>query len=106
MKTRLIICISLFVAIIALISSSYKEGFDNINFTLPLPNPNLVKNIGGPVWEQFVVNQTLLPSTVTFGRQIQVGATSPIIFTPRDAGAYVGNIAYRLGDVVTFNNFK
>jgi hypothetical protein len=99
MKPKLFLCISIILAIIALLSFSYKEGFNN-------SNPNLIPNTGGPAWGQFVVNKSLIPSSVTYGVPIQVGTTSPITITPVDAGDYSANNTYRMGAVVTFNNLK
>ena len=99
MKPKLFLCISIILAIIALVSFSYKEGFNN-------SNPNLIPNTGGPAWGQFLVNKTLLPATITYAVPIQVGTTLPITITPIDYGNYNANNTYGLGNVVTFNNLK
>jgi hypothetical protein len=65
-------------------------------------NPNLLPNIGGPSWEQGVVNGALLPSVISVNQTFTVGQSSPITITTRERGLFASNQSYRLGDIVTY----
>jgi hypothetical protein len=84
---------------------SSNEGFANPNegFADPLPNENLIANVGGPAWGQFIVNPKLMPSKTVIGSEIKAGTTNPISIVSKDTGPYIANVTYRLGDVITYN---
>lgn len=65
-------------------------------------NPNLLPNIGGPSWEQGVVNSALIPANISANSTYTVGKTSPITIKTRDRGRYLDNDTYFLGDIVVF----
>jgi hypothetical protein len=67
-------------------------------------NPNLLPNIGGPSWEQGVVNSSLLPANIAANNTYTVGKTSPITIRTRDRGRYLHNDTYFLGDIVVFDS--
>ena len=70
------------------------------------PNPNLIPNVGGPAWGQFIINPKLMPSEAVIGAEIKVGSTNPISIVPRNTGAYVSNATYYLGDVITYKGLS
>ena len=78
------------------------EGFE-----LTPPNSNLVLNTNGPSWNQWVINPTLIPSSVSINSSINAGDISIIpgknITTPYSLPPkYLFNVNYNLGDLVTF----
>ena len=91
----------LVLCILFLTALFYKEGFADA-----VPNPNLIVNDGGPAWRQFVVDSKLLPSDVTLGKAIKVGPADPISISPTDAGNFIGNVTYRLGDIITYKGAR
>ena len=97
MNLQLGLLLGIFV-MFSLLSVVYTEGFAD-----PLPNQNLIANVGGPAWGQFIVNPKLMPSEAVIGAEIKVGSVSPISIVARDTGPYVANVTYRLGDVITYN---
>lgn len=69
-------------------------------------NPNLIPNVGGPAWGQFIINPKLMPSEAVIGAEIKVGSTNPISIVPKNAGAYISNVTYYLGDVITYKGLS
>jgi hypothetical protein len=94
--------VALLVTLLLFLTTNYgyrdKEGFE-----AALPNPNLIPNVGGPSWGQFVVDSKLIKGLVNLSAPMNVGTTSPITITPYVAGAFAANQAYTLGGVISYN---
>jgi hypothetical protein len=70
---------------------------------LSLQNPNLVLNTarGAPPWDQETVKKSLIPNTISYGKELLVGESDPISIIPTNAGTYINNGTYFLGSVVS-----
>ena len=64
-------------------------------------SPDIMLNVGGPSWGQYVIKPNLVPSSIVLGDAIMAGFIRIVIAD--ESVDYVDNNIYRLGDVVTYN---
>jgi hypothetical protein len=74
------------------------ENFSNLENE---SNPDLVLNVDGPIWKQYVIKSTLVPDYINLGTVITAGNTS--ITVGSSALQYADANTYYLGNVVTYN---
>jgi hypothetical protein len=65
-------------------------------------SPDIILNVGGPSWGQYVIKPNLVQSSIVLGSSIMAGFTRIVIAD--QAVNYSDNTMYRLGDVINFNN--
>jgi photosystem II stability/assembly factor-like uncharacterized protein len=65
-------------------------------------SPDVILNVGGPSWGQYVIKPSLVPNSIILGSSIMAGFTRIVVAD--QAVTYSDNTMYRLGDVINYNN--